>query len=243
MSNITDLLQRSSNPVEVAVRLMLTWIAMSDGEVSAEERAVLGRLSPGTERAVYKEHVSDVLNGTDLAGLRIACHLLRDATDAHTKTLILQMAVGVAVADGRLSVSENHILRFLADLLGFTAERFSQLYSEATGASLPQPADLSSASVWLRAEHRSRRQSQDGPGSHEHRSHRPRRATGMTRKEALAVLGLEEGATQDEIKVAYRRLAQVHHPDRFERLGKDAVGVATQTFARIQSAFKHLSGE
>ncbi|MEI9993878.1 MAG: DnaJ domain-containing protein [Rhizomicrobium sp.] len=40
-----------------------------------------------------------------------------------------------------------------------------------------------------------------------------RRGT-MTRAEALAVLGLEEGATEDDIKAAYLRLIQQNHPDR-----------------------------
>ncbi|MCR9257173.1 MAG: DnaJ domain-containing protein [Alphaproteobacteria bacterium] len=41
-------------------------------------------------------------------------------------------------------------------------------------------------------------------------------ATGgaMTRRQALDVLGLEEGATPDEIRAAHRRLMQTHHPDR-----------------------------
>ncbi|WNV04098.1 DnaJ domain-containing protein [Candidatus Methylospira mobilis] len=37
---------------------------------------------------------------------------------------------------------------------------------------------------------------------------------GMTRVEALAVLGLSEGATHEEIIAAHRRLMQKVHPDR-----------------------------
>jgi curved DNA-binding protein CbpA len=36
----------------------------------------------------------------------------------------------------------------------------------------------------------------------------------MTRKEALNVLGLEEGASEREILEAHRRLMQRVHPDR-----------------------------
>ena len=42
----------------------------------------------------------------------------------------------------------------------------------------------------------------------------PRAATGMTRQEALKVLGLEEGATEDEIRAAHRRLMLQNHPDK-----------------------------
>ncbi len=37
---------------------------------------------------------------------------------------------------------------------------------------------------------------------------------GMTRQEALAILGLEEGARPEEIKVAYHRLIAQVHPDK-----------------------------
>ncbi len=36
----------------------------------------------------------------------------------------------------------------------------------------------------------------------------------MTRTEALKVLGLEEGATDDEIRAAHRRLILQNHPDK-----------------------------
>ena len=37
--------------------------------------------------------------------------------------------------------------------------------------------------------------------------------TDMTREEALAVLGLAEGASEEEIKAAHRRLIRRTHPD------------------------------
>jgi hypothetical protein len=44
---------------------------------------------------------------------------------------------------------------------------------------------------------------------------RPDRATtGMTRPEALKVLGLEEGASEEDIRAAHRRLMLQNHPDR-----------------------------
>jgi hypothetical protein len=42
----------------------------------------------------------------------------------------------------------------------------------------------------------------------------PRAAAGMTRREALKVLGLEEGATEEDIRAAHRRLMLQHHPDK-----------------------------
>jgi len=57
--------------------------------------------------------------------------------------------------------------------------------------------------------------------------------TDMSRDEALAVLGLAEGATTDEIRAAHRRLIQRMHPD---------VGGSADLAARINRAKDVLLG-
>lgn len=57
--------------------------------------------------------------------------------------------------------------------------------------------------------------------------------TDMTREEALAVLGLAEGATMEEIRAAHRRLIQRMHPD---------VGGTADLAARINRAKDVLLG-
>ena len=61
----------------------------------------------------------------------------------------------------------------------------------------------------------------------------PGARTDMSRDEALAVLGLAEGATGDEIKAAHRRLIQRMHPD---------VGGSADLAARINRAKDVLLG-
>jgi len=56
----------------------------------------------------------------------------------------------------------------------------------------------------------------------------------MTRKEALAVLGLAEGASDDEVRAAHRRLIQRVHPD---------VGGSADLAARINRAKAVLLGQ
>ena len=57
---------------------------------------------------------------------------------------------------------------------------------------------------------------------------------------ALDILGLDATATRSEIKKAYRRLAQSHHPDRFFALGERDVASASMRFQKIQKAYEYL---
>ena len=50
--------------------------------------------------------------------------------------------------------------------------------------------------------------------AHEDQPHAERATTGMSRAEALKVLGLQEGARDDDIRAAHRRLMLQNHPDK-----------------------------
>ncbi|MGZ5987781.1 MAG: DnaJ domain-containing protein [Rhizomicrobium sp.] len=50
--------------------------------------------------------------------------------------------------------------------------------------------------------------------AHEDQPHAERATTGMSRAEALKVLGLFEGASDDDIRAAHRRLMLQNHPDK-----------------------------
>ncbi|MCS5691179.1 DnaJ domain-containing protein [Cyanobium sp. FGCU-6] len=51
------------------------------------------------------------------------------------------------------------------------------------------------------------------------------------REKALAVLGLQRGASREAVKAAHRRLVKRHHPD---------VGGEVETFHRIDAAYRLL---
>lgn len=64
---------------------------------------------------------------------------------------------------------------------------------------------------------------------------------GWRKRLALQVLELDERATPVEIKQAYRRLAQRHHPDRHQGLGERRIALASQRFQRIKDAYEYLT--
>ena len=62
----------------------------------------------------------------------------------------------------------------------------------------------------------------------------------MNRTEALHILGLEDDASAEDIKIAYRETVQILHPDKFagnEKLQHRA----TEQFKRLQEAYELLS--
>lgn len=61
-----------------------------------------------------------------------------------------------------------------------------------------------------------------------------------TGKEHFEVLGLAEGATDDEIRSAFRRLAGENHPDRVASLGQKEAEAAAERFRVIKDAWEAL---
>lgn len=62
----------------------------------------------------------------------------------------------------------------------------------------------------------------------------------MNRIEALRILGLDEEASADDIKTAYKETAQILHPDRFAT-NKKLQDRATEQFKNLQEAYDFLT--
>jgi DnaJ-domain-containing protein 1 len=159
---------------------------------------------------------------------------------------MLGLAVTMAVQDGRLTVGENLVLQFLADLLGVSPRAFVKLFQQTTHRPFPVAGDPSSVDWWRRREAGGQAETApddwgpDRPGDDD--DDEPPAAGGpMTRERALVVLGLGRRASADEAHAAYRRLAKVRHPDRFAPLGPAAVATATVAFERLRTAYATVS--
>ena len=62
----------------------------------------------------------------------------------------------------------------------------------------------------------------------------------VKRDDPYEVLGLPRGASPDEIKTAYKRLAAKYHPDKVAHLGEEFRALAEQRFKEIQKAYQEL---
>lgn len=64
----------------------------------------------------------------------------------------------------------------------------------------------------------------------------------MNRGEALRILGLDDSATPEDIKVAYRETVQILHPDKFAS-NKKLQERATEQFKNLQAAYEFLTSD
>ena len=74
-----------------------------------------------------------------------------------------------------------------------------------------------------------------GPGKSQ-----ARRTENARPKTPYEILELSPGASQEEIKAAYRRLAGKYHPDKVQHLGEDFQKLAETRFKEIQQAYDAL---
>ena len=56
----------------------------------------------------------------------------------------------------------------------------------------------------------------------------------------LGVLGLKGGATESELKSAYRNLAKEYHPDKLAGMSDGIKNLAKEKFQEIQDSYEYL---
>lgn len=242
MSPFAAILTRSKNPIAAAMVMILSWIAACDGEVSDEELEGLRSIAASGRNEADLSAVIQIARSGSVADFQLACEVLRELEAKHRR-LILQMAVSMALEDGYLTTAESHIVRLIADVLSQSPRDLDELFREMTDEAFPPAADPSCIEWWESRERKSRARASstaNGNGAPSNAPPRPGEAPNMQRLRDLATLGLDEEADSHQIRDAYRRMAKVHHPDRFASLGSEATKAAEVSFKRIQAAYERL---
>lgn len=235
--DFVEAVKQSKHPGDDCIRYLLVWMAAVDGDVHEDEQEWLAENLNNRDGSIPVEHLVRAVQKGDVSYEIAALSALRRALDEKGRELILELAIGVAMADGRVMHSEVHALRLISDALQISPSRFASLYRSETNTDPPELADLSDPAFWERAERVAQERDAAGGRRGQSKMEDPDART----REALATLGLGAHASSIEIKEAYRRLAAVHHPDRFASLGDSAAVAATKTFQRIKAAYDHLT--
>jgi DnaJ like chaperone protein len=60
---------------------------------------------------------------------------------------------------------------------------------------------------------------------------------------AYKILEIDQGATDEEVKKAYRKMAMKYHPDKVSYLGEDFQNAAKEKFQKVNEAYENLKKE
>jgi len=126
-------------------------IAYADGELEASERALLTRLMQKLDVSEQqtKAWQSDLFSG------QIAYQPIDDRSHAHR---MLQIAVGMIAADGRLDPKERSALIHLSKALGYDFDALQKVYYDTWGKdafakAFPPPRQISIEGILMLSDH------------------------------------------------------------------------------------------
>jgi DnaJ domain len=223
-----------NNELRPSLALILAWIAICDDSPGEEKVQAFTGLANQWGLGPAISSILSIAKADCLRSIQLASEFLQRVSTEESASATIDICIALAVADNYLSMSENLILRYVARLI-CTDYHLAKRYKAVTGAALPTVGDPSSLIWW-----RERDGAKDGQRRSNSNPSQPR-PINEERLRALFVLGLDESATEKEIHAAYRRLSQVHHPDKYHASGSEAVKAATETFKRINAAFELLT--
>ena len=212
------------------VKLLLLWVAASDGQVDESELSFASSQFADTTGTDSTEDLLAIIRKSDLLSLEKAIRALaRESREL--RTAFLDLAITMSMADHRIAITENHILRFYADALHLGIDLLQRRFLAITGIAFSEPGDPGSPAWWEQIELQ---------GGLERAEFEAAPAGGMSEAQARAVLGLAPDASADEIRRAYQDLGALFQPDRVRMMGDAAVAVASERLNRIEQAYKVL---
>lgn len=137
------------------------------------------------------------------------------------RSQLVYFLAGLSAIDGTINPREKDYLKELSDLLNLSKKDFDSIMA------MYQKYEDAYHDQFKQSNRQAPRQT---PSNYK-------------REQAAEILGVSVTASQDEIKKAYRRLAKVHHPDRFATESEGQQKIAKERFVKIQLAYELLLGE
>lgn len=196
-------------------------IAKADGRVSKDEIAMARQIMDHMKLDVEQKRAAiELFNQGKKSAFDLDGVLLQFKQAAHRRTTLLQMFLEIqlhaAYADGRMDPAEQVIINKIAQSLGFSARHIEQL----------------SALV----------RSNLGLGGHRnYYGHaEAQKSSADLLKEAYEILAVPRSSNDAEIKKAYRRLMNQHHPDKLVSKGlpEEMIEMATEKTQQIKAAYE-----
>ena len=206
----------SQERFEETLVFLMVRLAQADGSLDRREVTVIreffqAQLGYPPEKLL---RIRDLIKEARDSAVTVAelCERMNREFTLHTRLLLVDLLGRVARADGEVSAAEKALLEEITRQL--------------------QLGPFHGSFEWF--------EFQQGFGGAGAGGRGPARPAGQSTDEALAVLGLQRGASEAEIKQAWRKLSKEHHPDRVTHLGEEVRKVAEQRMRRINAAYDTL---
>lgn len=196
-------------------------IAKAKGRVTEHEIAFASQyIDKLGLRGELKQQAQDAFREGKMAGFPLKERLEKfKATCSGRNDLLLmflEIQIQLAFADGTLEPTERQVLKDIAKALGFSASELDRLLEMIiAGAEFHQSQGQATGQV-------SRASQLDN---------------------AYKLLGVDKGASERDIKKAYRKLMSQHHPDKLVAKGlpKEMMEQAKQKAQDIQAAYELIN--
>ncbi len=194
-------------------------IAKADGRVSREEIAMAQSVMNQMElTADMRRAAQDLFNQGKQEDFPLDDVLQQFRQETHRRVTLLRMFLEIqiqaAFADGSIDAKEDALLLHICRQLGVAEFSYRQIRR------------MIEAELHFRSQ-------QQGPAA---------RPQAMSADDAYAILGVDKGASDAEVKKAYRRLMSQHHPDKLVAKGlpEEMMKVATEKTHEIRKAYERI---
>lgn len=208
--------------INAALLVLVAAVMKADGVVLKSELDYVKKFllhNYGEEKAKELLKVLHDITKQDIP-IDQVCRQIKVNTDYDTRYHMVDFLFGIAMADNNFAESEKVMLFRIVSHLGINSHDFSSMYSRYTYGRYQGGYGSSEAGG---------RTSNNG-------SYNPD-ASG---RDPYGVLGLERGASKEEVKKAYRRLAMKYHPDKVANMGEEMQKNAERQFREIKAAYEQI---
>lgn len=179
---------------------------------------------PGNSFDVY--HKIKTYNKERIVISSVTDWLNINADDDFKKSNLLYFLAGIAAVDGEIKANELDFLKELTRLFNLSESELESV--------------LHSYSYYEQKKQQEAHENYQKQQQQQSSSRPTYNYSASMLESSLKILGLNNGATLDEVKSAYRKLAKLNHPDRFMNEDQAHQIIAHERFLKIQEAYEYV---